>query len=98
LVFLGNEIFSLCISKFVDGDLFNKLIFAIIDIVMALRSELLTIDLPDSTGKTSTYYTYDGYLEEADRNNIRNQRKSLESLKVTGAAILGWTAFIVYTN
>jgi len=28
---------------------------------MAQRSELIEVELPDNTGKTTTFYTYDGY-------------------------------------
>jgi len=44
-----------------------KLIYLIIDISMSLRSELITVELPDNTGKVVPFYTYDGYLEEPQR-------------------------------
>lgn len=62
---------------------------------MALRSELLTVELPDASGKTVPYYTYDGYLEETNRHKIRSERRNVEHLKVTGGAALGFIAFIV---
>lgn len=62
---------------------------------MALRSELLTVELPDASGKTIPYYTYDGYLEENNRHKIRSERRNVEHLKVTGGAALGFIAFIV---
>lgn len=30
---------------------------------MALRSELLTVELQNDKGQNTKYYTYDGYLE-----------------------------------
>lgn len=62
---------------------------------MAHRSELLTVDLPDASGKTVPYFTYDGYLEESNRHKIRAERRNLEHLKVTGGAVIGFVAFIV---
>jgi len=62
---------------------------------MSLRSELLTVELPDASGKTVPYYTYDGYLEENDRQKIRAEARNLEHLQVTGGAILGLVAFVV---
>jgi hypothetical protein len=62
---------------------------------MALRSELLTVELPDASGKTVSYYTYDGYLEEASRLKIRSERRKIEHMKVTAGAALGFIAFIV---
>ena len=32
---------------------------------MTTSSQLLSVDLPDNNGKTVSFYTYDGYLEEA---------------------------------
>jgi len=62
---------------------------------MALRSYLLTLDLPDASGKTVPYYTYDGYLEEHDRHKIHAEKRSLEQLAVTGSAVAGLLAFVV---
>lgn len=62
---------------------------------MALRSELLTVELPDASGKTVPYYTYDGYLEENDRHKIRAEARNLEHLQVTGGAIFGLVSFVV---
>jgi hypothetical protein len=62
---------------------------------MALRSELLSVELPDASGKTVPYYTYDGYLEENDRHRIRAESRNLEQLKVTGGAVIGLIAFVV---
>jgi len=62
---------------------------------MSLRSELLTVELPDASGKTVPYYTYDGYLEENDRQKIRAEARNLEHLQVTGGSILGLVAFVV---
>jgi hypothetical protein len=62
---------------------------------MALRSHLLSVELPDASGKTVPYYTYDGYLEEADRHKIHTEKRSLEQLKVTGSAVAGFLAFVV---
>lgn len=62
---------------------------------MALRSCLLTLDLPDASGKTVPYYTYDGYLEEHDRHKIHAEKRSLEQLAVTGSAVVGLLAFVV---
>lgn len=62
---------------------------------MTLRSELLSIELPDASGKTVPYFTYDGYLEETDRHRIRTQVRSSEQLKYTGGALLGFLAFVV---
>lgn len=64
---------------------------------MTLRSELLSIELPDASGKTVPYFTYDGYLEETDRHKIRTQVRSSEQLKYTGGALLGFLAFVVRT-
>ncbi len=65
---------------------------------MALRSHLLSVELPDASGKTIPYYTYDGYLEEADRHRIHAEKRSLEQLKVTGSAVAGFLAFVVRHN
>lgn len=62
---------------------------------MSLRSYLLTVELPDASGKTVPYYTYDGYLEEADRQKIHAEKRSLEHLKVTGSALTGFLAYVV---
>lgn len=62
---------------------------------MSLRSYLLTVELPDASGKTVPYYTYDGYLEEADRHKIHAEKRSLEHLKVTGSALTGFLAYVV---
>lgn len=43
---------------------------------MALRSQLLTVELPNAAGKVVPYFTYDGYLEEPARNTIRTERRS----------------------
>lgn len=64
---------------------------------MTLRSELLSIELPDASGKTVPYFTYDGYLEETDRHKIRTQVRSSEQLKYTGGALLGFLSFVVRT-
>ena len=62
---------------------------------MAQRSYLLTLDLPDPSGKTVPYYTYDGYLEEHDRHKIHAEKRTLEQLAVTGSAVVGLLAFVV---
>lgn len=62
---------------------------------MSLRSELISVQLPDNAGNTVPFYTYDGYLEEPERHRIRAERRSFEKLQVTGAAILGFVSFIV---
>ena len=41
------------------------------------------------------YYTYDGYLEEADRNRIRSEFRSLDKLCVTAPAIFALAGFAV---
>jgi len=64
---------------------------------MQLRSEVLSVSLPNHDGKTVSFYTYDGYLEDSDRHRIRSERKGLEKLAVTGSAILGLVSFIVNT-
>ena len=38
---------------------------------MASPSQVISVELPDNSGKTASFYTYDGYLEEADRNRLR---------------------------
>lgn len=62
---------------------------------MSLRSELISVQLPDNSGNTVPFYTYDGYLEEPERQRIRSERRSLEQLQVTGAVFLGFASFIV---
>lgn len=62
---------------------------------MTLRSHLLSLELPDASGKTVPYYTYDGYLEENDRHRIRSECRNYEQLKFTGGAIFGLLAFVV---
>lgn len=62
---------------------------------MALRSHLLSVELPDASGKTVPFYTYDGYLEEADRHKLHREKRSFEQLKVTGGAITGFLAYVV---
>lgn len=62
---------------------------------MALRSHLLSLELPDASGNTVPFYTYDGYLEETDRHKIHAERRSLEQLKVTAGAITGLIAYAV---
>ena len=62
---------------------------------MAQRSELIEVELPDNAGKTTTFYTYDGYLEENERRTIRQERRSFEQLKVTGAALFGFVGYFV---
>lgn len=62
---------------------------------MSLRSELISVQLPDNAGNTVPFYTYDGYLEEPERHRIRAERRSFEQLQVTGAVILGFASFIV---
>jgi ABC-type lipopolysaccharide export system ATPase subunit len=62
---------------------------------MALRSQLLSLELPNETGKTVPFYTYDGYLEEHDRHHIRAEARNFEQLKVTGGAVFGLLAFAV---
>lgn len=64
---------------------------------MQLRSEILSVSLPNNEGKTVPFYTYDGYLEENDRHRIRSERRSFEQLVVTGSAILGFAGFFVQT-
>ena len=62
---------------------------------MALRSELIEVELPDNAGKTVSFYTYDGFLEEDQRRTIRKERRSFEQLKVTGAALFGFVGYFV---
>jgi hypothetical protein len=62
---------------------------------MTLRSELLSVELPDASGKTVPFYTYDGYLEENDRLRIGSERRSLDQLQYTGGAVVGLLAFVV---
>ena len=62
---------------------------------MTTSSQLLSVDLPDNNGKTVSFYTYDGYLEEAERTRIRRDFRSLEQLCVTGPAIFAFAAFVV---
>jgi len=62
---------------------------------MAQRSELIEVELPDNSGKTTTFYTYDGYLEDNERRIIRQERRNFEQLKVTGAAIFGFVSYFV---
>jgi ABC-type lipopolysaccharide export system ATPase subunit len=62
---------------------------------MAQRSELIEVELPDNAGKTTTFYTYDGYLEENERRTIRQERRNFEQLKVTGAALFGAIGYFV---
>lgn len=62
---------------------------------MASKSDLISIELPDASGKTVPFYTYDGFLEENDRTRIRSERRSFEQLKVTGGAICGFVGYYV---
>lgn len=63
---------------------------------MTLRSELLSLELSDASGKTVPFYTYDGYLEENDRHRIRAERRNFEQLQITGGAVFGLLAFVVH--
>lgn len=62
---------------------------------MSHLSRLLSIELPDESGKTVTYYTYDGYLEENYRNRLRSEEKSYKSLTISGSAIFALIGYIV---
>ena len=65
---------------------------------MTYRSELIEVELPDNAGKTTSFYTYDGYLEEDQRKSIRRERKNFEKLKVTGAVIFGFVGYLVHLS
>jgi len=59
------------------------------------HSQLLTVELPDASGKTVPFYTYDGYLEENDRHKIHEVAHGIDKLKVTGGALIGLASFAV---
>jgi hypothetical protein len=59
------------------------------------HSQLLTVELPDASGKTVPFYTYDGYLEENDRHKIHKETHGVDKLKVTGGAFIGLANFAV---
>ena len=59
------------------------------------HSQLLSVELPDASGKTVPFYTYDGYLEENDRHKIHKEAHGVDKLKVTGGAIIGLASFAV---
>jgi hypothetical protein len=59
------------------------------------HSQLLTVELPDASGKTVPFYTYDGYLEESDRHRIHKEVHGIDKLKVTGGALIGLASFAV---
>lgn len=61
---------------------------------MTLRSQLLTIQLPNDHGKLVNYFTYDGYLEEEDRHKIRQTRRDWERHAVSGTFV-GLLAYVV---
>ena len=65
---------------------------------MSSPSQLITVDLPDNNGKTTTYHTYDGYLEEIDRTRIRSEFNSLDRLKISAAGIFGLAGYTVFLN
>lgn len=49
----------------------------------------------DAKGKTSTYYTYDGYYAEEDRRKIRDYRRKVERRTFTSAFLSGLFAYYV---
>ena len=65
---------------------------------MASTSQVITVDLADNSGKIVPFYTYDGYLEEADRIKIRNTFQSLDHLRWSATAVFGFAGFAVYCS
>lgn len=59
------------------------------------HSQLLSVELPDASGKTVPFYTYEGYLEENDRHKIHTVVHGIDKLKVTGGALIGLASFAV---
>lgn len=65
---------------------------------MSITSRLITVQLPDKEGNLVPFYTYDGYLEEPQRHQLRAARRNYSLAKVSGAAIFAFAAFIVTPN
>lgn len=63
---------------------------------MANPSQLISLELPDDAGKTTNFYTYDGYLEENDRSRIRREFKNLQQLRISAAAVFALAGFAVF--
>lgn len=59
---------------------------------------MLSVELPDASGKTVTFYTYDGYLEENDRSKIHKETQKVNRTTVTGGAIFGLASFAVIVH
>jgi hypothetical protein len=61
---------------------------------MLLRSEVLSVQLPNDHGKVIDYFTYDGYLDHEDRLKIRQTRRNWEQNAVSGT-FLGLLTYFV---
>ena len=71
------------------------LIVLLVDLLNMNQAELISLDLPNNDGKNVPFYTYDGYLEEVERNRLRTHRRTLEQLQITGTALFGFLGYIV---
>ena len=62
---------------------------------MASPSQLISVELPDDHGKTTNFWTYDGYLEENDRSRIRREFRNLQQLRISASAVFALAGFAV---
>lgn len=62
---------------------------------MSNPSELVELQLIDTQGKATTFYTYDGYYSPEDRARISQYRKEVKRRTYTGAFIVGLAAYYV---
>lgn len=62
---------------------------------MSTPSELVELQLIDTQGQASTFYTYDGYYSPEDRAKISQYRKEVKRKTYTGAFLIGLAAYYV---
>jgi hypothetical protein len=75
---------------------YSHSLIALLYISMSIPSELVELQLIDTQGKATTFYTYDGYYSPEDRAKISQYRKEVNKRTYTGAFIVGLAAYYVH--
>jgi hypothetical protein len=60
-----------------------------------IASELVELQLIDSQGRGTTFYTYDGYYSKEDRGRIREYRREVRRRTYTAAFLVGLFTYYV---
>ena len=55
----------------------------------------MSVKLPNERGELTTYFTYDGYLEEDARRNIHASRRHYERFVVSASYLAAFAGFVV---